>query len=185
MVRSRESRDSAVDVVGAMEWVSFDLRDSGGELAEVGLSSLSLVLSLVLSLLLPKPNIVKVGAAGLSLGVAGRCWEDEVGRVPIGGCDVRTARLGSRNSPSSSGLRDKFVWEPKPTEGRREWLLEIEDDQSGTKGLFRAPGRYSQEICSTEGRGSTSNEYVEPGRGDELPPLPLGSSWPFLGANGS
>lgn len=107
-MRSRESRDSTVDVVGAMECVSLDLRDSGGEFAEVTPSSLSLVLSFVLSLFLPKPNIVKVGAAGFSFGVAG-LWEEDVGRVPIGGCDGRTTRLGSKYSPSSSGLRDRFV----------------------------------------------------------------------------
>lgn len=94
-MRSSESRDSIVDVVGAMEWVSFDLRDSGGELVEVTPSSLSFVLSLALSLFLPKPNIVNVGAAGFNFGVAG-LWEEDVGRVPIGGCDGREARLGSR-----------------------------------------------------------------------------------------
>lgn len=97
-----------MDVVGAMECVSLDLRDSGGEFVNGVPSSLSFVLSFVLSLFLPKPNMVNVGAAGFNFGVAG-LWEDEVGRVPMGGCDGRTARLGSRNSPSSSGLRDKFV----------------------------------------------------------------------------
>lgn len=76
VVRSSDSRDSMVDVVGAMECVSFDLRDSGGD-PERMRSSLTFVetlsFSLVLSLLLPKPNMLKAGALGLSLGVNGRC----------------------------------------------------------------------------------------------------------------
>lgn len=60
-----------MEVVGAMECVSLDLRDSGGEFAKGVPSSLTFVLSLALSLFLPKPNMVKVGAAGFSFGVAG------------------------------------------------------------------------------------------------------------------
>lgn len=76
-VRSSDSRDSAVDMVGAIEWVSFDFRESGGEPETVYSSlilalSLSLSFSLVLSLFLPKPNMLNAGALGLSLGVDGR-----------------------------------------------------------------------------------------------------------------
>ena len=76
-MRSRESLVSTVDVVGAIEGVSFDLRDSGGEVLSTSFS-----FSLGLSFDLPLNSMVNEGAAGLSFGVAGLC--EEAGRVPIG-----------------------------------------------------------------------------------------------------
>lgn len=92
VVRPRDSRDSAVDVVVMIEGVSLDFREFGGDVSSVssdGLSltaslslsrSLSLSLVLVLSLLLN--SMVKEGAAGFNFGVVGCC--EDGGRVPIG-----------------------------------------------------------------------------------------------------
>lgn len=123
VVRSRDSRDSMVEVVRAREgwYVSLLFRDSGGELVNEG-SSFSFDLSFfsILSLFLPKLNMVNVGALGLSFGVDGRCCCEDVGRVPIGACRGLVSLLGSMYSPSSSGCKDKFVCEPKPSDGLRE-----------------------------------------------------------------
>lgn len=123
VVRSSDSRLSIVDVVSAMEgwYASLLFRGSGGELLSVP-SSFSFDLSFfsTLSLFFPKPNMVNVGALGLSFGVAGRCCCEEVGLVPIGACKGRVSRLGPMYSPSSSGCSDRFVCDPKPSDGRRE-----------------------------------------------------------------
>lgn len=164
--------------------MSLDLRDSGGDPDNVDSSFIfdfSLSLSLVLSLFFPKPNILNAGAFGLSFGVEGRFWfcEDDVGRVPIGACRGRLSRFGgSMNSISSSGrCKERLVVELYPTDGRLECDRDIPDAQSGTNGLFRAPPvRQTRNGSSMEDLGiPTSKEYVDPGRGDELPPLPPGS----------
>ena len=113
VVRSSDSRDSIVDMVGAREGVSLDLRDSGGDCV-----SSSLSLSLDSSLDLPLKSIVKEGAAGLSLGVDGRC--EEAGRVPIGAWSGLLSRLVSMISSSPTGMERLDVEPPYPTEGLRE-----------------------------------------------------------------
>lgn len=74
VVRSRDSRDSIVAVVGAREdwYVSLLFLDSGGELLNAP-SSFSLDLSFFsLFALFIRPNIVNEGALGFNFGVAGR-----------------------------------------------------------------------------------------------------------------
>ena len=92
--------------------MSFDLRDSGGDVLSISFS-----FGFDLSFDLPLKSIVKEGAAGLSLGVDGRC--EDAGLVPIGACSDLGSRFDSMISSSATG-RERLLVEPKPTDGLRE-----------------------------------------------------------------
>jgi len=113
VVRSSDSLDSNVDAVAAMECVSRDFLDSGGDplskSRDLSLLSLALPLSLLLSVLMPKKE-VKDGAAGLSFGVKGRC--EDTGLVPIGAWRGLGGSRRSMYSSPSLGFIDKLLVEP-------------------------------------------------------------------------